>query len=100
MTMASHNVDPSGKPSDVAVHSHFDIEALLASMNSVVYGVIRSFDSEPGCGFITPDDGGSDIVVHRSEITGNGLPVRDGQRVSYRIGGTHARPAAETVHVL
>jgi cold shock protein len=81
--------------------SRFDIEAMLESMGAIEYGVVQWFNSEQGFGFIASDDGGPDIFVHHSEVVGNGSRVlEEGQRVSYRVGGTPERPVAETVHAL
>jgi cold shock protein len=47
-------------------------------------GTVKWFSNEEGYGFITPDDGGKDLFVHFSNITGDGYrSLTDGARVSY-----------------
>lgn len=48
-------------------------------------GVVRRYDDMQGFGFITPDDGGPDVLAHVSEIdTGGGeQSLVKGQRVTY-----------------
>jgi cold shock protein len=42
------------------------------------------FNSEKGYGFITPDDGGKDLLVHFSGIEGEGYKsLNEGQKVEY-----------------
>jgi CspA family cold shock protein len=80
-------------------HTHFDIDAVLNSLDGIEYGVVRWFNNDYGFGFITPDDGGPDIFVHISEIDGASA-LWGGERVSYRIGGPPEKPEAQIVHVL
>ena len=50
-------------------------------------GAVKSFNPTRGYGFITPDDGGTDIFVHSSDVEQAGLAtLTDGQRVSFEIG--------------
>ncbi|KAF3925308.1 hypothetical protein ABW20_dc0107855 [Dactylellina cionopaga] len=49
-------------------------------------GKVKWFNSEKGYGFITPEDGGTDIFVHYSAIDGRGFrTLEEGQDVSYEI---------------
>ncbi|MBA8841674.1 cold-shock protein [Ochrobactrum sp. RH2CCR150] len=49
-------------------------------------GTVKFFNQNKGFGFITPDDGGSDVFVHVSSLLQAGGSLRDGQKVSYEIG--------------
>jgi cold shock protein len=47
-------------------------------------GTVKWFNGEKGFGFITQDDGGSDVFVHFSAIAGDGYRNLDeGQKVDY-----------------
>lgn len=48
-------------------------------------GIVKFFAEDKGFGFITPDDGGSDVFVHISGVLSGGS-LRDGQKVSYDVG--------------
>ncbi|HKJ21764.1 MAG TPA: cold-shock protein [Gammaproteobacteria bacterium] len=49
-------------------------------------GTVKWFDAGKGFGFITPEDGGKDVFVHRSEIQGSGfVTLEDGQRVTFEV---------------
>jgi cold shock protein len=49
-------------------------------------GTVKWFNGEKGFGFITQDDGGPDVFVHFSAISGSGYRNLDeGQKVEYEV---------------
>ncbi len=47
-------------------------------------GTVKWFNAEKGYGFIAQDDGGKDVFVHYSQITGTGYrQLEEGQRVLF-----------------
>lgn len=47
-------------------------------------GTVKWFNAEKGYGFIAQDDGGKDVFVHYSQITGTGYrELQEGQRVLF-----------------
>jgi CspA family cold shock protein len=61
-------------------------------------GTVKWFSSEKGFGFITPDEGGTDMFVHHSEIQMSGYASLDeGQKVSYEVGQGQKGPCATNV---
>ena len=53
-------------------------------------GTIKWFDSEKGFGFIEPQEGGEDVFLHVSNITGStvGDDLRDGQTMAFETERT------------
>lgn len=63
-------------------------------------GKVKWFNSEKGFGFITVD-GGKDVFVHFSAITGSGYKtLEEGQNVSFEITEGDRGPQASNVTVL
>ncbi len=47
-------------------------------------GTVKFFNTTKGFGFITPDEGGSDVFVHITAVEQSGMAgLADGQRVSF-----------------
>ena len=47
-------------------------------------GTVKWFSDDKGFGFITPDDGGRDLFVHFTGITGDGYrSLAEGSKVTY-----------------
>jgi len=61
-------------------------------------GTVKWFSSEKGFGFITPDEGGTDMFVHHSEVQVSGYATLDeGQKVQYEVGQGQKGPCAKNV---
>jgi CspA family cold shock protein len=61
-------------------------------------GTVKWFNADKGFGFIAPDEGGTDMFVHHSEIKTSGYASLDeGQKVSYDVGQGQKGPCATNV---
>jgi CspA family cold shock protein len=68
---------------------------------AMAQGTVKWFNAEKGFGFITPDDGGSDVFVHFSEIQGSGYrTLEENQKVSFEVGQGTKGPQATGVSVV
>jgi len=47
-------------------------------------GTVKFFNQSKGFGFITPDEGGTDVFVHVTAVESSGIgALNDGMRVSF-----------------
>lgn len=58
-------------------------------------GTVKFFNTEKGFGFITPDDGGKDVFVHITGVTGE--PIGEGDTVEFEMGEGQKGPCAVNV---
>ena len=65
-------------------------------------GTVRRFDEEAGYGYVAPDGGGEDLLVHHTAIRGDGVGrLEPGERVSYAPARTkHGAEVARDVRKL
>ncbi len=58
--------------------------------HSMQRGTVKWFDTEKGFGFIEPEEGGEDVFLHVSNITGStgGDDLREGQTVAFETERT------------
>ncbi|GAC13944.1 transcription antiterminator/RNA stability regulator CspE [Aliiglaciecola lipolytica] len=63
-------------------------------------GIVKWFNAEKGFGFITPDNGGSDVFVHFRAIASDGYKtLNEGQQVTFDIEQGQKGPQAANVTV-
>lgn len=61
-------------------------------------GTVKWFNESKGFGFITQDEGGADVFVHFSAITGSGFKtLAEGEKVTYDIQQGPKGPQAANV---
>lgn len=59
-------------------------------------GTVKWFNPNKGFGFIVPEDGGKDVFVHVSALSGK--TVSDGQKVEFDLGeDRNGKPCAQNV---
>ena len=70
-------------------------------MSEVVNAQIKWFDEKKGFGFATLEDGGQDVFLHFSAISGEGYKtVSEGQRVTLEVVQGAKGPQATNVTVI
>ena len=61
-------------------------------------GTVKWFNAAKGYGFITPDEGGKDLFVHFSQITGGGFKtLTEGAKVEFEAREGAKGPEAANV---
>ena len=64
------------------VHDEKDVPTELQSL-SVICGTVKWFDAVKGYGFVTPNDGGGDVLLHKTVLRGVGVQaVNEGAAVT------------------
>ena len=49
-------------------------------------GIVKWFNNQKGYGFITPENGGNDVFVHYSAVTGEGYKtLNEGDQVKFDV---------------
>lgn len=65
-------------------------------------GTVKWFNDAKGFGFVTPDDGGTDLFAHYSAINMSGFKsLQEGQKVVYDVvQGPKGKQASNIVNTL
>jgi CspA family cold shock protein len=72
---------------------------MLTSVRETLKGIVKRWIKSTGYGFIEPEEGGEDILVHHSDIGGL-YELREGQKVEFEADKTRARPRAINVKII
>jgi CspA family cold shock protein len=61
-------------------------------------GVVKWFDPEKGFGFISPDDGSTDVFVRLSQLDAEQCPaLRENARVAFEVAPSPHGPQAVSI---
>ena len=71
---------------------------LISRKGETVQGKVKWFNDKSGYGFLTPEDGTSDVFVHFSAIQSDAYKtLEEGQEVSYDVTQGEKGPQAANV---
>ena len=94
-TISGRDPGSAGKPDSSAPGSR-----TAAAGRGREQGAVKWFSQKKGFGFIIRENG-DEIFVHYRNIIGDGRrTLRDGERVSFRVGQTEKGPQAEEVEAV
>jgi CspA family cold shock protein len=65
----------------------------------ILKGTVKRWIKSAGYGFIEPEEGGEDILVHHSDI-GSLYELKEKQKVEFEVDKTRARPRAINVKII
>ena len=64
-------------------------------------GTVKFFNEQKGFGFINPDEGGSDLFIHISNVDPSEGLLTEGQKVTYDLqAGQNGKSSAENLSVV
>ena len=67
-------------------------------MSNIKQGTVKWFNDSKGYGFLSPDDGGKDLFVHKNEIKMEGFKtLKERQEVDFDEGVSDKGPCATNV---
>jgi CspA family cold shock protein len=72
---------------------------MLISVREALKGIVKRWIKSTGYGFIEPEEGGEDILVHHSDIGGL-YELKEGQKVEFQVDKTRARPRAINIKII
>ena len=64
-------------------------------------GKVKWFSSKKGYGFITPDDGESDVFVHYTALESSGVnTLTEGKQVNFEVAKNKGRFSAVNIQIV
>ena len=67
----------------------------------MVNGTVKWFNTNKGCGFIEPDDGGKDVFIHISAVEKSGLKtLLENQKITFEINQDKGRSSAANIKIV
>lgn len=85
---------PHQCPGGFAGDQHVRRKAGTLQVSAMSSGTVKFFNTEKGFGFITPDEGGKDVFVHK---TGTRQPIYEGDKVTFEVEQSPKGPNAVNV---